>query len=225
MSPVTQHRDSQASTRGLNLLAILVGPLWFCGITGCVSSRMPPPEDAARKYASALEAGDTETLHAMLTSQARANLSREEVAEILARDQKELRSRAKQIQAAAELPSHGEASLFLADGRAVSLALEDGGFHLHGAGLLPARAMTPEQAVREFSDAVRARDYERLRAVLSPRGQAEMAEVLTSLEESLTGLDLAVVDVRSNRAEVEFPSGLRVRLVEQNGVWLVEEIK
>ena len=186
---------------------------------------MPPPEDAARKYALALKAGDTETIHAMLTSQARANMSRAEVAEILARDQNELRLRAKQIEAAAQVPLHGEASLFLEDGRAVSLALEDGGFHLHGAGLLPARPMTPEQAVREFSDAVRARDYDRLRAVLSPRGQAEMVEVFTSLEDSLAGLDLAVVDVRSKKAEVELPSGLRVRLIEQNGIWLVEEVK
>lgn len=217
--------DSQATAQGPKLLVTLVGAIWFFGAAGCASPRMPPPEEAAQRYAAALAAGDAETLHAMLTTQARANLSRDEMSAILARDQKDLQLRAQRIAAAAKEPPRGEAALYLEDGRAVSLALENGHFHLNGAGLLPGRSMTPEQAVREFSEAVRARDYERVHAALSPHGQAEMDEVLGNLEASLSGLDLAVVDVRSDRAEVEFPSGLRLRLVQKDGFWRVDEVK
>lgn len=191
----------------------------------CASARMPPPEEAAAAYSQALESGDAAALHQMLTSQARENISEEEVKAELERNKAEHSQRAVAFSGAEPVVVEGEASLFLQGGHDVVLSLEGGGFALSSGSVLPSRPLTPEQAARDFALALAMRNYERIEGALSERGKKQLAEVFDSLDEELKALDLAIFDVREDSAVVSFPSGMHLLLVREAGVWRIEELR
>lgn len=204
----------------------LVASVGLSGLAlACAGPRMPPPEEAAAAYARAVEAGDAATLHQMLTSQARENLTQEEVSAELEKNAVEHKVRATEFSGGQTLEINAEATLFLEGGEDVVLSLEAGGFALSSVSVLPARPNSPELAMRQFAMAVAARNYERISGALSAQGQRQLSEVFASLDEELGALDLAVIDVRGDSAVVTFPSGLILLLVRESGIWRIEELR
>ncbi len=61
--------------------------LTFCG---CARTQMPDPRDAARQYEQAIRSGDAAVLHALLSREAQATYSEQDIVALLERDRREL---------------------------------------------------------------------------------------------------------------------------------------
>src|SRR5690606_22136651 len=131
--------------------------------------------------------------------------------------------RQKQFESGVSLS--GGAELFFEDGSSAALTLEDGEFRVESAGLVRPRPRSPEEAVRRLRDAVASRDFGLLLDSLTEESATALADSLERLNRSLEDLDVAIVDVRQNRATVEFVDGRVLRLRREDDGWKVEEIE
>ena len=194
-------------------------------ILGCSPAPpMPPAQDALQAYLKAVEADDAAGLHAMMTERAQQDLSVTDVGALLKRDRNEFRSRAKEFRGVTSA-SRGGATMFLTGDRELALQLEAGEFRIQSAGLVPQQARTPEDAARQLRDAVLARDFVRIAGALSDEGRAAFQRAFEQLELSLAQLNTAVVDVREDRATIEFLDGRVIALRREGAVWRVEEFE
>ena len=184
---------------------------------------MPDPEDAARAYEEALRQGDAAAVRALLSQQAQATYSEEDVRALLQRDGKELHARAAacvdpnaEVEATATVRGDGDAEL--------ELSLEDGTFHIDSDGALFPRPTTPEAAARALRAALESGRIERVERAMSGERRAGLEERRAALLESLSELDRASIRVSDHRAVVELPDGQMIELVEERGVWRVEAV-
>jgi hypothetical protein len=64
-----------------------------------------------------------------------------------------------------------------------------------------------------------------LLALLETNKRRELEGQLEALVVTLSELDAAVVEVRGDRAEMSFPSGIRLILRRQSGAWRIEDVQ
>lgn len=195
--------------------------LLFMG--GCAPQRMPPAEDAAYAYASAINHDDVDTLWNMLSADGRLALNKAELRTLLALNKVELEERARDIQLK-PLRTQGRASVSLTTGQRIELTLEDGAFCIDPETLVPAPADSPLKALQLLRSAIIARDYERLRQVLSPEVRQQIDDVLLRLEETTFSPEGALIDTNNDAATVTFPGGTELRLQRIDGHWFVTEL-
>jgi hypothetical protein len=184
---------------------------------------MPDSRVALDAYLKAAEDGDEKALRAMMTDRAAQELSDEELRGLLARDHKEFRARRKGFSDSPE--RGGRAQIFFDDGSVASFLIEKGQFRVESAGLVAPRPRTPEDAVRSLKAALAARDFERLLSALTKDSADALAGSLARLDKSLQDLDTAIVEVREDRARIEFADGRVLTLRREDRVWRVEEIE
>lgn len=201
----------------------LSGPLCLL-IASCASPRMPPPEAAAAAYVQAIEQRDVPALWSMLTKRAKSELTQKELAKLLRDNAVELENFTRTL--SAEKPrALGRAELYSEGRKTAQLSLSRGSFWIECKGVLPVAASTPEEAARALRDAVRARDYERVLGLMTPRGRDKVDSAFEALDESLLDLESAVVDVRQDQAVIELLGGRRILLKKEGTEWLVEELE
>jgi hypothetical protein len=184
---------------------------------------MPDPRDAAREYEQAISAGDAIALHALLSRDAQATYSEQDVAELLRRDREDLVRRA----AACSDPAaavKATATVDSTSGLELELALEEGAFRIDSDTALFPRPQTPEAAVRALAWALRSGEAERVEAILSAERRAALEARRSALLESLSGIDRASYRISDRRAVVELPDGQEIELVKEHGVWRVEAV-
>ena len=198
--------------------ALVIG----CSFAACGGEAVPPPQAAVTAYADAVERGDARALRALLTERGRAAYSEKEVEDALRENRKELMARSESWKRS---QVETTATLWSEDRDPISLVIEGEEFRLDGAGLMPARALTPEAALAELRVAVRARSLRLILSVLAAEKRTELESVIEALDEALDEIELAVTTTRGDRAEIELPSGVRVTLVRVEGVWRIEEIE
>jgi hypothetical protein len=192
-------------------------------VAACASSgTIPEPEPVVAAYAKALEAGDVETLYAMMSNESRRALSLADLKRILAEQRSELGEHAKAL-SKPERTVRTRAELRYQDGEVVSLELVDGSFRLTAADALPAAARTPAQALEVLRRVLARRSYAGLMRVLSPRTRSAVEGDLRSLVEGLDAPDALPVDVVGDKATVRVPGGHRVELRREDGVWHVDD--
>ncbi len=214
-----------ATRRGGSFFA---GAPWllFCVLlsAACAPEVMPDPRDAARAYADALERSDVDTLHQLMSSHARQNVSKKDLVRFLTEDRIELEERGRTIREE-KIHIQGSALIFLQEGQIVGLTLEEGNFLLENDGVLPARSHEISDLLALFRRAVQARDAARILALLSKNGQAALSEIFNSLDLALMNSDQAVVNLRGDKAVLEMSNGLVLTLKREDGLWLVDDIR
>jgi hypothetical protein len=189
---------------------------------GCGAGSIPEPRDAALAYADAAKRGDADALYAMLGTDGRKALTRDEVGKLVHDQKDELAERAKAIEAPG-VRFKTEASLAYRDGEHAALALEQGEFRIIAADALPAEAKTPTEALDQLRRVLARRSYAGLIRVLVPRARAAIEEDLRTMVEGLESPDGLEVETNGDTATVEVPGGHFVRLRREGGVWHVED--
>lgn len=202
---------------------VLLGSALFVASCGRGPS-VPPAEDALREYVSALESSDAGKLRAMMTERARSEYSTREIESLLKRDAAEFQARAKELSKVKRSKS-GEATVYLHGGRTASLGLVDGRFWIKSAGLVLEMPRTPEEAAESLRVAVKERSYSKIERTLSVEARGNFNRAFEELEESLKGLDSAIVNVRDERATIEFLDGRMITLRLEGTAWRVESFE
>lgn len=202
--------------------------LHLCALLSCAvgcgaSGKMPDPEDAAQAYLKAAEAGDVETLQAMMTERAAQEMSASDLRALLARDHEEFQARRRAFSGGVQRTGH--AQFFFEDGTTATLSLESGEFRVESVGVVAARPRTPQDAVRSLREALASRDMSQLLETLSEDSAESLLDSLKRLEKSLEDMDSAIFDIREDRATIEFADGRVLTLRREANIWKVEEIE
>jgi hypothetical protein len=203
-------------------------PVWLAAVSaligGCGGASLPDPREAARAYAEAVNRGDAEAVHALLTRDARRGLGRDGTRRLVSAERTELGRQARAL-LGPDLSVEATATIPLADGSEVELAFEDETFRVASAETLPSAARTPSEALEGLRRALGRRSYPALLRVLSAESRRALESDMRSL---VTGLaDPSSLDVRvtGDRAEVEIPGGHAVTLKREGGIWRVDDVK
>lgn len=192
-------------------------------LPACASRVLPDPRATAQSYRDALDAGDAERLHALLSEQGQQTLSEQDVKALLARDLPTLRDKAHSV-AAEDSHVTAEAELLFHDGRRARLSLEDGAFRVTHDSALPAQPATPKEALDALARAAEARDLRGLMQLLSGEERSRLEERLDALSTSLGSLAGAIIEIRGDAASVELPDGQTILLSFEGGSWKIREL-
>jgi hypothetical protein len=190
----------------------------------CARPAMPNPRDAAEAYARAVERGDADALHRMLTRESQRALGRDGTARLLTESKKELVAQAAAIRAP-NTAVETIAAVRFDDGEQAVLELERGRFRVGAAAGLPAAARTPEQALVELRQALARRSYPALMRLLSKDAKSAIEDDLRSLVVGLEEADALDVKIEGDSAEVRVPGGHLVRLKRESGIWRVQDFE
>lgn len=199
------------------LLLTLAGA---AGTAACGGERLPDPKVTARAYASAAQRGDADAIYALLTPEGKRALGRDGTRQLVRESQSELGRTAKAIAGpAARVEANAEARFD--DGESATLVLEDGRFFVDAASLLPARPRTPGQALSGLRRALSRRSYPALMAVMAGDSRGALEADLGSLVSGLEHPETLDVQINGDTAEVELPTGHRILLKREAGIWRV----
>lgn len=187
---------------------------------GCASQRVPDPKVTARAYASAAQRGDSDAIYALLTAEGQRALGPSGTKQLVQESKTELGRTAKAIQSDdARVEASAEARF--SDGESATLVLEDGHFYVDAASLLPARPRTPSQALSGLRRALARRSYPALMALMSSDSRGALESDMGALVSGLEHPETLDVQVNGDAAEVQLPSGHRILLKREAGIWRV----
>ncbi|MEO8876090.1 MAG: hypothetical protein ABI461_10925, partial [Polyangiaceae bacterium] len=113
---------------------------------GCGGNSVPDPRSAADEFAKAAARGDADAIYEMMTDEARAARTREDVQKIVKDEKAELADEARLV-SQKDARVEATARLRFDDGEEAALELKDGQFRVTSAGALPGGAKTPEEAL------------------------------------------------------------------------------
>ena len=189
-------------------------------LLGCASQRVPDPKVTARAYASAAQRGDADAIYALLTPEGQRALGRAGVKQLVQESKTELGRTAQAIRSDdARVEARAEARF--SDGESATLVLEQGRFFVDAASLLPARPRTPSQALSGLRRALARRSYPALMALMSGDSRGALESDVGSLVSGLSHPETLDIQVNGDAAEVQLPSGHRVLLKREAGIWRV----
>jgi hypothetical protein len=190
----------------------------------CGRPALPDPRLTVSSYAEAVARGDAPRIHALLTREAQRTYGQAKVTELVRDERAELGRQAAAV-SRPDARVDASATLLLADGTSVELALEPEGFRVAAADTLPAAARTPTEALEGLRLALTRRSYAALLRVLSAESRAAVELDLRALATALG--DPATLDIRvqGDRAEVDVGAGHLVTLKRESGTWRVEDLQ
>jgi hypothetical protein len=187
---------------------------------GCASQRIPDPKVTARAYASAAERGDADAIYALLTPEGRRALGPAGTKQLVQESKSELGRTARAIRSN-DARVEASAETRFSDGESATLVLENGRFYVDAASLLPARPRSPSQALAGLRRALARRSYPALMAVMSGDSRGALESDVGALVDALEHPETLDIQVNGDAAEVQVPSGHRVLLKREAGVWRV----
>ncbi len=190
-------------------------------VAGCGTSSVPDPRSAADQFADAAARGDSDAIYEMMTDEARAARTREDVGRIVKDEKAELAEEAKVV-SEKDARIEATARLRFDDGEEAALELKEGQFRVTSAGALPGGAKTPEEALDQLRRVVARRSYAGLMRILSPSTRTAIERDLRALVDGLDHPATLNVNVTGDTAVVMVPGGHEVRLRRDGGVWRVE---
>ena len=203
--------------RSSKVFLAVLSPLLFMA---CASQRVPDPKVTARAYASAAQRGDADAIYAMLTPEGQRALGRSGTRQLVRESKAELARTARAVGGdSARVEASAEARF--SDGESATLVLERGLFLVDAASLLPARPRTPSQALSGLRRALARRSYPALMALMTSDSQGALESDLGSLVSGLEHPETLDIQVNGDSAEVQLPTGHRVLLKRETGIWRV----
>lgn len=204
------------------LPAISLSALPALTCLACTPAQLPDPRLAAQRWNEALQRGDADAVYALLSTSAREALGHKGVEQVLARDRKELvaaATSATNANARVETSARVEYS----EERIASVVLEDGAFRVAAAAALPARAASPEDALRELREVLARRSFAGLLRVLTADAARSLDAQLASVVEALGDPATVDIEVDGRRATARLPGGHTVKLEREDGAWRVRD--
>jgi hypothetical protein len=189
-------------------------------LLGCAGQRVPDPKVTARAYASAAQRGDADAIYALLTPEGQRALGPAGTKQLVQESKAELGRTARAIQSDdARVDASAEARF--SDGESATLVLENGRFFVDAASLLPARPRTPSQALSGLRRALARRSYPALMALMSSDSRGALESDMGALVSGLEHPETLDIQVNGDAAEVQLPTGHRILLKREAGIWRV----
>jgi len=206
------------------LLALASGLAWLAPsaglLSGCASQHVPDPKVTAGAYARAAQRGDADAIYGLLTPEGKRALGRSGTRQLVQESKSELARTAQAIQSdGARVDANAEARF--SDGESATLVLENGRFFVDAASLLPARPRTPSQALSGLRRALARRSYPALMALMSGDSRGALESDIGALVSGLEHPETLDVQINGDAAEVQLPTGHRVVLKREAGIWRV----
>jgi hypothetical protein len=187
---------------------------------GCASQRVPDPKVTVRAYASAAQRGDADAIYSLLTPEGQRTLGRSGTRQLVTESKTELARTAQAIGSrTARVEASAEARF--TDGESATLVLEEGAFLVDAASLLPARPRTPSEALAGLRRALARRSYPALMALMTSDSQGALETDVGSLVSGLEHPETLDIQINGDAAEVQLPTGHRVVLKRELGIWRV----
>lgn len=175
-----------------------------------------------RLWSEALERGDSNAVYALLNESSQQALGREGVAQLLTRDHEEL-SHVARAANADNSRLETVARVSFGDDRGALLVLEDGQFRVAATAALPARADSPEDALRELRDVLERRSFAGLLRVLTQDASQTLSGHLQGVVEALGDPGAVQIEVDGRRATARLPGGHTVTMEREDGAWRIRD--
>ena len=204
------------------LPAISLSALPALTCLACAPAQLPDPRLTAQRWNEALQRGDTDAVYGLLSTSAREALGRKGVEQVLARDRKELIGSATAA-TSANARVETSARVEYSEERIASVVLEGGAFRVEAAAALPARAASPEDALRELREVLARRSFAGLLRVLTADAARSVDAQLASVVEALGDPATVDIEVDGRRATARLPGGHTVKLEREDGAWRVRD--
>ena len=204
------------------LPAISLSALPALTCLACAPAPLPDPKLAAQRWNEALQRGDADAVYALLSTSAREALGREGIEQVLTRDRKELIAAATSA-TNANARVETSARIEYSEERIASVVLEDGAFRVEAAAALPARAASPEDALRELREVLARRSFAGVLRVLTVDVARSLDAQLASVVEALGDPATVDIEVDGRRATARLPGGHTVKLEREDGAWRVRD--
>ncbi|GAB4510657.1 MAG: hypothetical protein Tsb0020_28030 [Haliangiales bacterium] len=231
-SPLGHWRRARGALFCVAALVSIVGLLAACA-RGPGSGGVPPASDSVERLIHTLRSDQPEDAYALLSEDIRAQIGFEEFAAKWRATQRERQARADRIAAELEArPAPQErARIATPSGGSAYLVREGDKWRIESPLLSSAYASQPQDAVRYFSRALAARDYEALLRVLTERRRAVLSRTVSDLQVSLSehlasGID-TVERVSDERAILRWDDGdthYELVLHRESDQWRIDEL-
>lgn len=214
---------------------VLLVPL-MAACSGQASS--PNPRTALDAYTTALREGRAKEAYALLSAEAKRNLSFEAFERMLRDNPAEVTALVQALERPTA-PPYVTARVTAPDGETLLLVYEDGAWRIDASAVDLYGQTTPEQAVRSFVLAFGNRRYDillrfvptahregldakKLKETWEGEQKEEMEQLVLSLE---AGLPDAQVETVADRATLTYGAGAVVELVREQGAWKIEDFR
>jgi hypothetical protein len=216
----------------------LVLALAWTFLVGCTESRPPAtPREALQSYAAALREGRVDDAYAMLSDDARHELTFEAFKRMVLENPEGMRDIAEQLTRPSG-PPQVTATVTTPGGQALLLVYEDGRWRVDASAIDLYSQADPKRAVASF---VRAFDNRRFDILLrfvpdherQGLGEAQLkgaweGEQKQDIEQTVRALEAALptaqVEQLGERATMAFGAAGTVQLVREHGAWKIEDI-
>jgi hypothetical protein len=208
-------------------------------LTACSAQKpVQTPQSALDAYAQALAAGDVRGAYELLSDQAKNTMSFDAFERMVREKPEEVR----EIVRALERPKGDPlvtATVTTPDGESLLLVYEDGAWRVDGSAIDLYSQATPRQAVSSFIRAFENQRYDvlmrfvpepmregldekKLRSAWEGEQRTEVERLVQALK---AALPTARVEMLGDRATMAYGAGGTVELVQERGMWKVEEFK
>lgn len=218
-----------------------LGLLGFVGLMGChgAAAMNQGPSDTLRAYARALEEGRADDAYALLSDEARRNVSREAFQRMVRESPGDVQEIARALARPSSDPEI-TATLVSPRGETLVLVFEGGAWRVDASALDFYAQTTPRKAIESFlrayerqrfdillrfvPDAHREHlDAESLAAAWATKEQSEeMSRITLALR---AALPTATIEEHGDRASMAYGSGGLVQLVREHGSWKIEDFE
>ncbi len=232
---------SLVSALALTLVTAGVAPLTLSGLAGCARGRPAAsagPREVLAAYARAIEEGRLDEAYALLSAEARRELSFDDFRRMVTESPDEAQAMAASLVRPSG-PPVVTATVTTTDGESLLLVLEDGAWKVDGSAVDLYSQATPEAAVRAFLRAyehgrfdvllrfvptaqVQGLDAARLEQAWRGEQKAEMDRLTQALT---AALPTARFELLGDRATMAYGAGGTVELVREDGAWKIEDFR
>jgi hypothetical protein len=203
----------------------------------CGASRPASPQDALAAYSAALRAGDAHEAYALLSDDAKKDISYDSFERIIRENPDEVAGIGRAL-AHPAAPPRVTARVKAPNGESLVLVLENGEWRVDGSAIDLYGQATPETALKAFVRAFKNRRYdvllrfvpeaereglgvEELKRAWEGEERAEVEALVSAVEANLPNGRL---EVTGDRATMAFGAGGTVELVREGGIWKVEDL-
>ena len=208
-------------------------------LTACSAQKqVQTPQSALDAYAQALADGNVRAAYDLLSDEAKNSMSFEAFERMVRENPEEV----QEIVRSLERPSGDPlvtATVTTPDGESLLLVYEDGAWRVDGSAIDLYSQATPRQAVTSFIRAFENKRYDvlmrfvpenmregldekKLKSAWEGEQRAEIERLVQALK---AALPTARVEMLGDRATMAYGAGGTVELVQERGLWKVEEFK
>jgi hypothetical protein len=203
----------------------------LCLVAACGGPTGPasPAANGVRAYLAALKSSDPRAAYDMLSSSVRKKLSYDEFALQWKQSEKERLWQVKVLEDSLKgNPDVGEHALIgFSDGKVVGLEREGRTWRLESELVSRSHAKRPRDAIRQFAEAIGARDISGVLAVLTQRRRDGLTKQVEGFVSGIGKHANGPIDELNDRAELLWDeNGIRYRIVlrKENDEWRVDDI-